>query len=241
MVEVGYKIRILHDSASGATVKKGDVFTVIKVLPDGDIIVGGSFPWGFSPEDFEVIAHFKTGDRVLVSGQYYRDDNGVGVIEDVRISCYGVRLDTGRYAVAVPEHISYYADVEMQATKIPPQKIQQDGYEYELVGPVKPDWLVDGAWVVNVVTGEKRKVVKVGDNYDLRVNDLVAIRYHDGIKHQYRSHTPEDFKWGDWAMYEGKRVFVVNPETLTMHSMISCGEFSGALKYVPISKLTPTF
>ena len=131
----------------------------------------------------------------------------------------------------------------------PPQKIQQDGYEYELVGPVKPDWLVDGAWVVDVAGGQKLKVVKSGECYDLRVNELVSIRYHDGLKTYYRPHTPEDFKWGDWAMYEGKRVFVMTGvdgygQISVSHPDIyplGCDQAQKNFLYVPSVSLTPTF
>ena len=95
----------------------------------------------------------------------------------------------------------------------PPQKIQQNGYEYELVGPVKPDWLVDGAWVVSKGTGNKYKVKEVGNNTFRAENEDGSFNSGAVSSSQfsefYRPHTPEDFKWGDWAMYEGKRVFVI--------------------------------
>lgn len=93
----------------------------------------------------------------------------------------------------------------------PPEKITQNGYEYSLVGPVKPEWLVDGAWVVNTDNGEKRIVVEERPGvFNLCIDGLASIRYYDGIRNQYRPHEPKDWKWGDWAMYRGKRVFVMS-------------------------------
>lgn len=58
-----------------------------------------------------------------------------------------------------------------------------------------PEWVKDGAWVVNVFNGELRKVIKKEDGkFDLAVNDLVSIRYHDGLRDQYRPFTNSDWK-----------------------------------------------
>lgn len=127
----------------------------------------------------------------------------------------------------------------------PPEKITQNGYEYSLVGPVKPEWLVDGAWVVSRITGTLYKTKQVG-------NDRFQAIKGDGFNNSgnltaeefssaYRPHEPKDWKWGDWAMYDGKRVFVVCPELYLNHAMISGEGFPGGLKYVPLRWLTPTF
>ena len=127
----------------------------------------------------------------------------------------------------------------------PPQKITQNGYEYSLVGPVKPEWLVDGAWVVSRITGTLYKTTQVG-------NDRFQAIKGDGFNNSgnltaeefsaaYRPHEPKDWKWGDWAMYDGKRVFVVCPELDLNHAMISGEGFTDGLKYVPLHNLTPTF
>lgn len=127
----------------------------------------------------------------------------------------------------------------------PPQKITQNGYEYSLVGPVKPEWLVDGAWVVNTETGEKRIVKEERPGvFNLCVDGLVSIRYYDGLRNQYRRHEPKDWKWGDWAMYGGKRVFVMEYKHIIDSVKISHPDLddSGfACKYVFTHELTPTF
>jgi len=132
----------------------------------------------------------------------------------------------------------------------PPQKITQNGYEYELAGPVKPKWLVDRAWVVNVNDGSKRLVEEVEHGvFNLKVNELVSIRYHEGIRCQYRPHTESDWKWGDWAMYDGKRVFVMTKVDSKGCVAVSypdifplgCNETNRSFLIVSSSELTPTF
>ena len=94
----------------------------------------------------------------------------------------------------------------------PPEKIQQNGYEYSLVGPVKPEWLVDGAWVVRKDNGCKHQVVLNKNGLlvlTMPGTDTTILPTHH-IYDQYRPHEPKDWKWGDWAMYYGKRVFVMS-------------------------------
>lgn len=125
----------------------------------------------------------------------------------------------------------------------PPQKITQNGYEYSLVGPVKPEWLVDGAWVVRKDNGCKHQVVLNKNGLlvlTIPGTDTTILPTHH-IYDQYRPHEPKDWKWGDWAMYDGKRVFVVCPEHHLNNAMVSGEDFPNGLKYVPLPSLTPTF
>ncbi len=187
---------------------------------------------------------FKIGDRVKVSGEFGGDiRNGIGVIKDVyTFTIYGVRLDNGRYVVV--------RDGNIFSITTPRQKITQNGYEYELVGQVKPEWLVNGVWVVNTDNGEKRLVKEERPGvFDLYVNDLVSIRYHDGIRNQYRPYEPKDWKWGDRAMYDGKRVFVmagVDDDKYVAVSFPDIDSYSDRAgdrnwNYIPEKDLTPTF
>ena len=56
MVKVGDRIRILRDYAYGASVKKGDEFTVKRIYPSGSVVVSGSPSWSFGSDSFEVIS-----------------------------------------------------------------------------------------------------------------------------------------------------------------------------------------
>lgn len=194
-------------------------------------------------EDSAVV---KVGDRVKVVGYKwlspeYDEEGTEGVIVIIN-NFYGavMKTDSGFMRGG---HIT---DFEVIPTT-PPQKIQQDGYEYELVGPVKPDWLVDGAWVVRKDNGCKHQVV-------LNKNGLLVLTMPGtdysilptrNIYDQYRPHTPEDFKWGDWAMYEGKRVFVMGRLNEDKYIEISKPPIHNKAldgwDYIYANKLTPTF
>ena len=159
---------------------------------------------------------FKIGDRVRLTDKclyllppYSCKVGDIGYIEaDNRQDSLIVKMENPKNGLT---YLWCYASELEHAEKTPPEKITQNGYEYSLVGPVKPEWLVDGVWVVNVCDGGKRLVKEERPGvFNLKVNDLVSIRYHDGIRNQYRPHKPKDWKWGDWAMYRGKRVFVMS-------------------------------
>ena len=190
----------------------------------------------------------KVGDRIRMTDkcQYLVAPYGykvgdIGVIaSDESMGLLVVKMDNPKNGYI---YLWCY-DYELEhAEKTPPQKITQNGYEYSLVGPVKPEWLVDGAWVVRKDNGETHQIKKVFDDCFSatsqlsRVSGLTLKR----IIKDYRPLTPEDYKWGDWAMYGGKRVFVVCPEHHLNHAMVSGEGFPNGLKYVPLCWLTPTF
>lgn len=133
----------------------------------------------------------------------------------------------------------------------PPQKITQNGYEYSLVGPVKPEWLVDGAWVVRKNNGETHQIHQQSeDKFSAtssfsRATGLTAKM----VAEEFRHHTASDWKWGDWAMYAEKRVFVVGGVDNTGRVLVSYPDIYPLGKndsdrnflFVPHAKLTPTF
>lgn len=195
---------------------------------------------------------FKVGDRVIVSGEgadcgrSANRRNGLGIIEDAAILVQGVRLDTGVYVCAKTVNVSHYVDIIT-----PPQKIQKNGYEYSLVGPVKPEWLVDGAWVVNAVTEHSYQIIEGEPGlYRLKRNGKTPFDVSlDRILNNYRPHTASDWKWGDWAMYMGKRVFVMS--SLTHDNLVGVSfpnidgkdltDPSEQWDFAGVSELTPTF
>ena len=126
----------------------------------------------------------------------------------------------------------------------PPKKITKNGYEYSLVGPVKPDWLVDGAWVVRKDNGCKHQVVLNKNGLlvlTMPGTDATILPNHH-IYDQYRPHTSSDWKWGDWALYRGKRVFVMGSDGDSVkisHPRLSVAGF--ACEWISFQDLTPTF
>ena len=56
------------------------------------------------------MVNLKKGDRVIVSGKYDLYSNGLGVIEDVGLSRYGVRLYNGRYVAAEFKNVKHYKE-----------------------------------------------------------------------------------------------------------------------------------
>ena len=131
----------------------------------------------------------------------------------------------------------------------PPQKITQNGYEYSLVGPVQPEWLVDGAWVVSRSTGILYKVIHTGNDRFCAMNGDGSYNCGpitaSGFIRAYRLHEPSDYKWGDWAMYMGKKVFVVDDGPDCDGDIGVSGKGIGIgstnLRHVTPDKLTPAF
>ena len=123
----------------------------------------------------------------------------------------------------------------------PPQKITQNGYEYELVGPVKPDWLVDGAWVVDKETGRKYRISFDNGVYTFNNGTREVIIDFISLPTRFRPHTATDWKWGDWAMYAGRKVFVIEKGNWMGDIRVSHPDLPDGVVYVPVLQLTPTF
>ena len=137
---------------------------------------------------------------------------------------------------------AYDSDLELisRPSEIPPATITHEGYTYNRGERVRPDWLKDGAWVVNVGTGDLRQVKEVSSGvFDLTTGTIISIRYGDHIRGQYRPHEPSDYKWGDWAMYGEEKVFVMRREKEGYIS-VSHPDFSNGREIVQVSELTPT-
>lgn len=192
----------------------------------------------------------KVGDRVRVVGYkgLYKSYDSYGTTGIVtRIHDNGnldMKTDKGFIRCGHPE------DFAVISTE-PPRKITKNGYEYSLVGPVKPEWLVDGAWVVRKDNGCKHQVVL--NKNGLLVLTMPGTDYtilpNRHIYGQYRPHTASDYKWGDWAMYDGKRVFVIGGVDNAGRVFVSYPDIyplgrndaDRNFLFVPSSKLTPTF
>lgn len=194
---------------------------------------------------------FKAGERVRLTdkcqylGAHYGYKVGdIGFIEAVeRKDSVVVEMENPKNGYTSLWCVTYELE---HAEKTPPQKITQNGYEYSLVGPVKPEWLVDGAWVVRKDNGETHQIHQQSENCFSatssfsRVTGLTAKR----VSEEFRPHEPKDWKWGDWAMYDGKRVFVMRGADYINNVAISgigLGCTGNNNTYVNPTDLTPTF
>ena len=126
----------------------------------------------------------------------------------------------------------------------PPATITHEGYTYNRGERVVPEWVKDGAWVVRASDGQKFEILE-GEPGNFALNGFRALPNSVSITYlvkNYRPHTPEDYKWGDWAMYEGKKVFVMRRHEYNRDVAISGEGLSHVnWRYVPLSSLTPTF
>lgn len=187
----------------------------------------------------------KVGDRVRVVGynglyKGYDSHGTTGIV--TRIHYNGnidMRTDKGFIRCG---HMEDFSIIPPEL----PEKITQNGYEYSLVGPVKPEWLVDGAWVVRKDNGETHQINQKSENSFSatsslsRVTGLTVKR----VAEEFRPHDPKDWKWGDWAMYDGKRVFVmkgIDRDGDVAISGVGIGCTGTNYCFTKPDKLTPTF
>lgn len=93
----------------------------------------------------------------------------------------------------------------------PPATITHEGYTYNRGERVVPEWVKDGAWAIYLVNNDLTKISVKGDQIWTTLNGgKTHLWAGNSMMEHFRPHTPEDYKWGDWAMYEGKKVFVMS-------------------------------
>ena len=185
------------------------------------------------------MSKFKVGDRVrkVASSHLWSFNKGEELTVTGFSSLGNVWVSDGKES-----DTAYDSDLELtsRAPETPPATITHEGYTYNRGERVRPEWLKDGAWVVNVGTGDLRQVKEVSPGvFDLTTGTIISIRYGDHIRDQYRPHEPSDYKWGDWAMYDGEKVFVMGRKD-GEYIFVSHADFIGGHAYVGVSSLTPT-
>ena len=92
----------------------------------------------------------------------------------------------------------------------PPETIQHEGYNYTRGEPVVPEWVKDGAWVVDKEDGAVSQLFICGNSVGVHgytETDYGSIDLCD-VADVFRPFTNEDWKWGMWAEYQGEKVFV---------------------------------
>lgn len=188
----------------------------------------------------------KIGDRLIVTGTM---GHLILMGSKVTVLEIGDNTSAGLYKVADEDGFEQWVCHDDLKPISPPQKITQNGYEYELVGPAKPDWLVDGAWVVDKKTGHKYRVSCDNGVYTFNNGTREVIIDFISLPTRFRPHAVTDWKWGDWAMYDGKRVFVIGGVDNAGRVFVSYPDIyplgrndaDRNFLFIPSSKLTPTF
>ena len=173
---------------------------------------------------------FKVGDRVVLekSGGAWESSNfgkeGVvinmhsdGIYVNVRFDTddpNGFDEDWGHasYLKLVSENTTFSVphDTEIVTLKF------SDGSTYDL--DVKdrargvPEWVKDGAWVVNKETGDIMRL-EITKHAAKAININGHCKWYGSapknIPSAFRPFTNSDWKWGMWAEYEGEKVFVM--------------------------------
>ena len=122
---------------------------------------------------------------------------------------------------------------------VPPETIQHGGYNYTRGEPVVPEWVKDGAWVVDTVHG---RVLTVRGNHEVgyslydQKGNLAYMEPDIGTGSTFRPFTNEDWKWGMWAEYKGEKVFVCK----RLDGGVTASRPAETYFFIPFSELTPT-
>lgn len=161
------------------------------------------------------MTQFKVGDRVLVKDSTW-------VPNSRTLSMVGLECEV-RMKSSVNSSVSVWnsdksdwrnfrdTDLELVPTT-PPDTIQHEGYNYTRGEPVVPEWVKDGAWVVDTVHDRVLQMRSHDcDGYSLydQKGNLASLDPDIGPRKLFRPFTNEDWKWGMWAEYKGEKVFVV--------------------------------
>ena len=191
------------------------------------------------------MTQFKVGDRVkLVKADGsvpdvdgYKVGDTASVVESSDQLRILIRMDNGpekHRELFVGNH-----EIEPASPITPPATIQHEGYNYTRGEPVVPEWVKDGAWVVDTVHDRVLQIRSHGcDGYSLydQKGNIAALDPNVGSRELFRPFTNEDWKWGMWAEYQGEKVFVHDTGlTGIFASRPESGYFPA-----PFSEITPT-
>lgn len=100
-----------------------------------------------------------------------------------------------------------------------------------------PEWVKDGAWVVNKLTGVIARLFTATMGFNVRyLTDMSYIFSAPDVHERFRPFTNSDWKWGMWAEYRGEKVFVCENSILGVHASKKNDPYFFAL----YDELTPT-
>ena len=145
--------------------------------------------------------------------------------------------------VDMPAGNTVYCDsTQIKLISESPKELTHEGWIYKKDRPVVAEWIKDGVWCVDKHSGEKYQIIG-GDpaSYRLKRSAGMIDRSPEWISVDCRPHESSDWKWGDWAMYDGKRVFVVGKVGWEGDIYVSHPIFCDGYGCLPVSTITPTF
>ena len=198
------------------------------------------------------MTQFKVGDRVKLkshtAGWWGGNLGKIGTVIAVgRWNSFNVKFDNSEGCIWEVDR-GDGSDLEL-VPSTPPITIQHEGYNYTRGEPVVPEWVKDGAWVVEKETGGVMRLAV--SNYTVKATNMNGqFKWYGSdlktVPVRFRPFTNSDWKWGMWAEYRGEKVFVCSgelPFDLIRIDAKPDGKIYptlGSNGYVNISTLTPT-
>ena len=192
---------------------------------------------------------FKVGDRVKlvkVGGSVpisfgYKVGDIASIVDPRDASSIVIKMDYGPEEERTLFVCSHEIEPAIRLTT--PETIQHEGYNYTRGEPVVPEWVKDGAWVVTTKDGELipdvlYQLVEQEDGFYTKGRSGYLGKITAVFINSFRPHEPSDYKWGDWAMYGGEKVFVMRREKEGYIS-VSHPDFNKGHGIVQVSELTP--
>ena len=100
-----------------------------------------------------------------------------------------------------------------------------------------PEWVKDGAWVVNKLTGVIARLSTASIGFNARyLTDVSYIFSASDVHERFRPFTNSDWKWGMWAEYRGEKVFVNG----RIDNGVTASKPTNGYFFIPFDELTPT-
>ncbi len=192
------------------------------------------------------MTEFKVGDVIRNNGNPHYEYGAIGKV--IGLTDLGwVRVDLkSKSGYGERNYWAFQDWMELisRAPENPPATITHEGYTYNRGERVRPEWLKDGAWVVCLVNNELCQLHMHKEDIFLTIKNGGKGRLPNiDLTTKFRPHEPSDYKWGDWAMYGGEKVFVMCGPDQDNHIAISGTGMNNSLsnwKFVKPSDLTPT-
>ena len=165
------------------------------------------------------MTQFKVGDRVRRANGEKIWDNGpdTAIVKDIHYgNVFSVVDHPYNGKSSYDDTKAWVFEVDGFTLATPPATIQHEGYNYTRGEPVVPEWVKNGAWVINKENGELNQLIAGDPGYFRAVNKKTwhafVLDFHPSmsVSDVFRPFTNADWKWGMWAEYKGEKVFVMS-------------------------------